>query len=84
MNIEDIKERLNNLSKCGIEGYAAKEHFQVNAESDIEYLLSIIEQQNETFDKLIKHAEDETVVNLHFSQLFVRRVCLDALQAIRK
>ena len=38
--IQEIEQRLNSLSKRGLEGYSAKEDFHVNAETDIEYLLA--------------------------------------------
>lgn len=52
--IQEIEERLNNLSKRGLEGYSAKEHFQINAESDIDYLLAENKRYKEALEYVLE------------------------------
>lgn len=79
MNIKEINGRLDNLSKRGFEGYAAKEDFQVNAESDIEYLLSIIEQDEKALEGISKVDLESDEQN----QMEMMRLTLIALKSIQ-
>lgn len=62
--LTEINARLDALrTKRGIEGFGARTDFDNNAEADIEYLLSLIEEKDKALNDICMRTDEGSWVN---------------------